>query len=85
MWEKPINNGGCSITSYHIYLKEVTSQTWVEIDPLQVNNKPLLNEYDIGMSTYTTGNFYNIKIVVDNKVGQATSDTIVFLLADVPG
>jgi hypothetical protein len=84
MWEKPLNDGGCSITSYHIFLREVGDATWDEVDPGIVNYQPLLSEYDIDMSAKTVGHLYNIKMTVDNKVGDTTSDSIVFLLADVP-
>jgi hypothetical protein len=36
------------------------------------------------MSTKTTGNDFLIKMTVDNRVGTSESDSIVFLLANVP-
>ena len=84
-WEAPVNDGGCSITSYHIYLGELDSQNWSEVDPAEVTNKPFLTQYNMDMSMYTVGEMHSIYLTVDNKVGTATSDTVVFLLADVPG
>jgi hypothetical protein len=37
------------------------------------------------MSSYTAGKDYQVKMAVDNKVGTAESDSVYFLLADVPG
>jgi hypothetical protein len=37
------------------------------------------------MQSGIIGHTYAIKMTVDNKVGTATSDSVVFLLADVPG
>jgi hypothetical protein len=84
LWEKPLDDGGCKLTSYHIYLREVGQASWDEVDPETVPNQPLLNEYEIDTSALQVGNVYNVKISVDNKVGSVESDSIVFLLADVP-
>ena len=58
---------------------------WTEIDPLAVTNKPYLQQYQINTSSYAVGNDYQVMMTVDNRVGTAESDSVVFLLADVPG
>jgi hypothetical protein len=85
IWEKPLNDGGCSILSYHLYIRELSDTAWTEVDPLLINDRPLLNEYEIDTSMFTIGHYYSLKLTVWNKVGDVTSDTVVFKLADVPG
>jgi hypothetical protein len=63
----------------------VTEADWSEIDPLAVTNKPYLQQYQINTSSYAVGNDYQVMMTVDNRVGTAESDSVVFLLADVPG
>ncbi len=63
----------------------MTEADWSEIDPLAVTNKPYLQQYQINTSSYAVGNDYQVMMTVDNRVGTAESDSVVFLLADVPG
>jgi hypothetical protein len=84
-WQQPLSDGGCSITSFHLYLKPVTDTDWIEIDAAYVNYKPYLQQYEIDTSLYPVGADYLIKMTVDNIVGTDESDSTVFLLADVPG
>ena len=65
-------------------MREVTEATWVEIDQAQVTNKPFLAQYDIDVQMRVIGHTYAVRLSVDNKVGTAISDSVVFLLADVP-
>ncbi len=51
-WSPPELDGGCPVTSYHIY---ILGTTWSEIDSLAVSNKPLLTQYDINMAAYIPG------------------------------
>lgn len=83
-WQDPVSNGGCSITSFHLYLKRVDVAEYIEVDAAQITNKPYLTYYDMDMSIYTTGHDYLVKVEVDNRVGTAVSDSVVFLLANVP-
>lgn len=62
----------------------MTTETWNEIDALKVNNKPYLRDYELDLSTFDIGKYYQVKVTVDNSVGTAESDTNVFLLAEVP-
>jgi hypothetical protein len=66
-------------------MKEVTEADWIEIDEALVTNKPFLTQYDIDMTSGVVGLTYAVRVTVENKVGLATSDSVVFLLADVPG
>lgn len=65
-------------------MTEVTAATFVEIAAAEFTDKPFLSQFDIDMSSETVGNVYAIRITVDNKVGTAISDAVVFLLANVP-
>lgn len=38
LWEKPVDDGGCKLTSYHIYMREVGQASWEEVDPETVPN-----------------------------------------------
>lgn len=80
-WSPPESDGGCPITSYHIYIYDTA---WLEIDALLVSNKPLLTQYDINMAAYTPGSRLTVKMGVENSIGLVQSDSVAFLLASVP-
>ena len=65
-------------------MRRVDESEWVEIDPDQINNRPNLMNYDIDTSLKTVGHDYLVRMKVQNRVGEAVSDSSVFLLADVP-
>ena len=50
-WLPPINDGGCGIQGYKIYLDDGLGGPFTEYDPTNVENKPFLSTYDIDMST----------------------------------
>lgn len=43
-----------------------------------------MTSYSINATNYTVGQTYAVRMTVCNKVGNTTSDSAVFLLADVP-
>jgi len=83
-WSAPLSDGGCPVTSYHLYLRSIGEESWLEIDADQVNDRAYLRDYKIDMSSYSHGLNYQVKVSADNVVGSTESDTKVFLLADVP-
>lgn len=84
-WNEPSDNGGCSIIGYKIYIDYNLDGSFNEYDASNVNNKPFLADYDIDMSSQTSGNRYTIKVASVNDVGEIESDTISVILASVPG
>jgi len=58
---------------------------WTEVAPLLVNNQPFLYEFDVDMTAMTKGQQYLVKMQVDNVVGSTQTDSVLFLLADLPG
>jgi hypothetical protein len=84
-WEAPGSDGGCPLLSYHLWLKEINQAEWAEVDASQINNNTYVRSHTIDMQSFTFGDFYQVKISVDNAVGSAESDSTVFLLANLPG
>lgn len=85
LWDKPENDGGCPITSYHLYYNQGSLiNVFQEIDSLAVSNQPFLNAHDIDTSTWTAGLRYKLKVGVENHVDLRVSDSVEFLLASVP-
>jgi hypothetical protein len=85
-WLAPNDDGGCPILSYHLYLRDLQDASeFAEIDQLAVNNNPYLRSHTIDMSGNDIGFYYLVKVTVDNSVGTTESDSVVFLLADLPG
>ena len=66
LWDPVHDDGGCSITSYHIYLKRAIDADWSEVSPDDVNDKPLLTSYEIDMLSHMIGFDYQVKLTVDN-------------------
>ena len=58
---------------------------WTEVAPQLVNNQPFLYEFDVDMTAMTVGQQYLVKMQVDNVVGSTQTDSVLFLLADLPG
>lgn len=84
-WFAPEESGGCPLQSYHLYLKDLSeTSTWTEIDQLTIRNNTYLRSHTIDMSSGFDVQYYVVKVTVDNAVGTAESDSVVFLLADVP-
>lgn len=57
---------------------------WTEVAPQLVNNQPFLYEFDVDMTALTVGQQYLVKMQVDNVVGSTQTDSVLFLLADLP-
>ena len=49
-----------------------------------MTNKNFLNQYDVDMTSFNGGEFMKIRIGVENHVDELLSDTVSFLLAQVP-
>jgi hypothetical protein len=49
-----------------------------------VINKPFLTSYDLNVSSWTKGARHKLQLGVENHVSELKSDTVSFLLADVP-
>jgi hypothetical protein len=83
-WDNPIDTGGCVIFGYRIFIDDGLNGAFTEVSPINVNDKPFLEEYQIDMTGKTTGLPYRIKMVVVNVIGEIESDTIGVILADQP-
>ena len=82
-WTAPSDDGGCPITSYHLY-SDLGGDTFSEIEAAAVSDKPFLTSYSIDTSGLTPGQRYRIRVGVENHVDESLSDSVGFLLADVP-
>jgi len=47
-------------------------------------NKPFLSTYDLNVASFTKGARHKLQLGVENHVSELKSDTVSFLLADVP-
>ena len=82
-WTAPSHDGGCPIISYHIY-SDQSIDDFIEIEAASVGDKPFLTSYSIDTSSFTPGSRYRIRLGAENHVDESLSDSIGFLLADVP-
>lgn len=84
-WSAPSSNGGCTITSYHIYMNDgLGGSVFTEVDAATVSNSPSLRQYPITFTATDTGNEYEFYLVCENAVGSITSETVSFVLASTP-
>jgi hypothetical protein len=84
-WSAPTHNGGCPITSYHIWMDNAGLGTYSQVDASLVNNIPSLRTYTISSFVSTdTSSTYNFYMVADNIVGSVTSSSVAFVLASTP-
>lgn len=85
-WAQPSSNGGCAISGFKLYINDGAGGTvFNEIDAGTVNNNPSLSQHTT--TTFpgaSVGNTFVFYIEVLNVVGSATSNTVGFILADVP-
>lgn len=58
---------------------------FTEIDQVTIRNNTYLRQHTIDMSSNDNGFYFLVKVTVDNSVGTTESDSVVFLLADLPG
>lgn len=58
--------GGCPILGFSLYMDNV------EVDALEINNKPYLNVHTVSGLTQV-GQFYSFKIQIHNEIGSYTS------------
>ena len=83
-----MNDGGCQITGYKIYVDDGNNGIFTEYDPVNVNNKPFMSEYIIDMSPTglngVVGKKYRIKLGAVNNVDEIQSDSIAVLLSSIP-
>ena len=83
-WTAPANNGGCAITSYHIFMDDGNGGAFTEVDPLLVNNIPSLSQYTINFNSTQTSLTFRFYLVADNVIGSVQTSTVGFVLAAVP-
>jgi hypothetical protein len=60
----------------------LVDSTWTELP--EAANLPYLRVFDIDMTLYPVAADYQVRLSVENSVGAVYSDSVVFLLADVP-
>lgn len=84
-WTAPSSNGGCQITSYHIFMDDGAGGAYTEVSPATVNSIPSLRSYTISTFAITdTSKTYRFYMVSDNIVGSITSSVVSYVLAAVP-
>jgi hypothetical protein len=84
-WSAPLNNGGCPIVSYQLFMDDGLGGAIVEIDAASVNNIPSLRSHAI--TSFVGGdisNTFRFYMIVNNVVGSVTSSIVSYVLADKP-
>ena len=62
-WMEPVNNGGCPITSYHLYLAGAgVDDPFNEIESANVINQPFLTNYAFDATSLTPGALYKVRV-----------------------
>jgi hypothetical protein len=47
-WKTPTYTGGCPLLSYSLFVNDgLGGSVFTEVNPVQINNKPYLNSYDV--------------------------------------
>ena len=82
-WSIPSDDGGCPIISYRVY-SDLGGDTFSEIEASAIRGKPFLTGYSIDTSALTPGQRYRVRVGAQNHVDESLSDSVGFLLADVP-
>ena len=81
-WKKPLNDGGCLVLGYRIYLDDGANGPFTKKYEL---TEPFTTAYDIDMTLGATiGATYRVKMGVWNRVGEVQSDSVALILASVP-
>lgn len=68
-WVEPGNDGGCFITSYHLYRDDGNSGTLTLVDDSTVANLPALREHTMTFSSAETGLTFKYYMTAVNSVG----------------
>lgn len=58
--------------------------TFVSVDPSNINDKAFIDNYIIDTSSKIAGKVYKIRISAYNSAGSTTSTNVAFILASVP-
>ena len=86
VWQEPLNDGGCPITSYHLYLADGDEASpFTEVESGAISNQPFLTSFAFDSSALTPGERYRIRMGAENHIAENYSDSVGFLLADLPG
>ena len=64
VWSAPVKNGGCAITSYHLYGDQGTASTFIELSPSSISNKPFLSSHSLDVSSFTAGTRHKLQLGV---------------------
>ena len=84
VWTPPSDNGGCSITSYALYLDDGNGGSFTNTDSSTIANKPYLRSHTVTLTSSDTGNNYRVYLVASNEIGSISSSLTSVLLASVP-
>lgn len=81
-WKAPLNDGGCLVLGYKIYLDDGNNGAFTAKYSL---TEPFTTAYDIDMtSDGIVGANYRVKMGVWNRIGEIQSDSVALVLASVP-
>ena len=82
-WSAPINDGGCPITTYGLFMYNSVTTTFDEVDQASIQNKPYITSWTVtGLTDEGTAHIF--KLTVSNEIETIESDTISVILAAVP-
>jgi hypothetical protein len=89
-WQKPTDNGGCSLLGYRLYRTDGSSDKFDQTTPailvatLSAIN-PSITQHTIDLSaTGTVGHIYKFMLEAYNQAGQTTSSSLYVALASLP-
>ncbi len=84
-WIPPLNNGGCSIIGYEIYMNNADGTApSIRVDQANTQNLPNLNQYTITTGLTNLNSTYMIMIRALTAVGNINSGVLSFVLSGIP-
>lgn len=68
-WNAPLSNGGCAISSFHIFKDDGAGGAFSEADAGSVNNIPSLRQHTLTFAGTETSKTFKIYMEADNIIG----------------
>mmetsp|Transcript_30242 Transcript_30242/g.29560 ORF Transcript_30242/g.29560 Transcript_30242/m.29560 type:complete len:364 (+) Transcript_30242:1022-2113(+) len=84
-WTSPADDGGCPIITYELYMNDgLGGATTTQVDPVSIDNKPYLTQFQVTTGLSLVGNPYNFNIRAYNELDYVESEDVSIVLAATP-